>query len=232
MSKYDNLLSICAILLVALLLYKLFPFNRENFELINNGSFNKCSDISSFINKKGNNKIITMKNPVPESDCVLAQGFKNSHKTFYEVENKVRPSMAYECSCWYFETDDWNGTDNVINIILPNKNGENHLPPCSLKKIETKVVDNNTWTKVSTKFKVPNDSNGKISIYLGYLPSASKGSRYITNLSLTIDIPGIKNFPATNSLTSMLLANSKCSYDPSNSSGGFLMQKTGMILLD
>ena len=53
MSKYDNLLSIGAILLVALLLYKLFPFNRENFELINNGSFNQCSDISSFINKKG-----------------------------------------------------------------------------------------------------------------------------------------------------------------------------------
>ena len=209
MSKFTNLVSIGVILVISLLLYKFFSSNQENFELINNGSFNNSEDISS--SKKGNNKIVKIENP-SGSDYALMQDHKNSHDTYYEIETKVVPQMNYVLSCWYCETKNWNGKDNIINVKIPTKN-KNYLPNCNLSVIETKKIKNVVWKKLKTKFKVPSDSKGIAQIFLGYKPDATKGYRYITDVSLSIDIPGVKNFPKSEELTTMVIGSSKCSYD-------------------
>ena len=190
MSKFTNLVSIGVILVISLLLYKFFSSNQENFELINNGSFNNSEDISS--SKKGNNKIVKIENP-SGSDYALMQDHKNSHDTYYEIETKVVPQMNYVLSCWYYETKKWDGKDNIINVKIPTKN-KNYLPNCNLSVIETKKIKNVVWKKLKTKFKVPSDSKGIAQVFLGYKPDATEGYRYITDVSLSIDIPGVKFF--------------------------------------
>ena len=227
MSKCTKLISIAIILIIALLLYKLFSSNQvnfihrqimhENFELIKNGSFKNANDISSLINKKGNNKIIKIDNP-SDSDFALMQDSENSEKTYYEIETKVVSNMKYTFTCWYYQSNKWKGKDNIINIKIPT-NQHNYLPPCNIKVVKEHTMkgDGKTWKLLSTSFKVPPNSTGKAQLYLGYKPDSNKGFRYISGVRLSINIPGVTNFPKSESLTSMVIGSSKCSYDSSKS---------------
>ena len=121
MGKYDKFINVFIILIIVFLLYKLLSCsqlfaNNEGFDLIKNGKMKKS---------KGSN-IIKMANP-SGSDYVLQQksnmgdNNKDDDKTFYEVAIEVTQNLSYRVSCWYCETGDWDGKDNIINVLMIKK---------------------------------------------------------------------------------------------------------------
>ena len=217
MGKYDKFINVFIILIIVFLLYKLLSCsqlfaNNEGFDLIKNGKMKKS---------KGSNTI-KMANP-SGSDYVLEQKSNKGNKkntdsnTFYEVAIEVTPNLSYRVSCWYCGTGDWDGKDNIINVLMIKKDGSNYIPACNIKIRQTMTYEGNKWNYISTTFKVPKDVKKDASIYLGYKPHATKGIRYIADLSVAIDIPGVSNLPQSNYLTSMIVASNKNSYDISSS---------------
>jgi len=173
--------------------------------MIDNGNFNNgllsSNSNGSFIG----NSIINMVNP-GKTSYVLKQSDINTvnHKTRYQLNIDVKSNIYYKLSCWVAYSNNWDGNHNLFNIVYHNKNGESNVETYIGELDNRKKIEGLLWEKIFTIFKVPETSNGKIELYIGYNPSNKNGNRYITSLELNQYFPLISDFEITDSVITFL----------------------------
>lgn len=176
---------------------------KENYtNLIDNGSFEDGKFSKNNVGSNLGNTIVKKINP-GKTSYVLRQTGKigeDIKKTRYQMSVKVIPGAEYIIDLWVLYDKLWNGNKNLFNITLHKDCGDSEIIIQDGIKKEDKLVDNHLWEKRALIFNIPNNSNGKIDIYIGYDPQNSLGYRWITDINLQRYYPLIKDLPVKDNL--------------------------------
>lgn len=206
----------------------------ENFGLLGGGPLIHLIDdgIKLIETKREHSKLIHKKNPenskvVIEQDAINhTQSHRQLHKTpphieivpthhtiesekptddiYYAVKISVKPEMKYSIECWYSVTKDWDGKDNIINVVIEDKDNKNYVISGKEEIINKRKINGELWINLRTTFLVPKDSKDHAFVYFGYNPRATRGSRYITSLKLKVELDKDGSFPFKNNLNLLM----------------------------
>ena len=180
------------ILIGFILVYFLYKYQKvEHYiNLVDNGSFKKGEFSKNNSGTNHGNTSVKLINP-GESSYVLEQ---NTHSQGYKINATVQPNTSYKIGVWV-SYKLWNGNKNNFHISFSNKCGKNTTLNDSGKIVMTKKINNTTWYYRTFIFTVPNNSDGRLELYIGYIPTASKGLRYYTDIKLEKYYELINNLP-------------------------------------
>ncbi len=190
----------------------------ETFEnLITNGNFSSGNKTGSVKVMNNNNKIVNMPNP-GDNNYVLKQSSqlsKNSNETdvFYVIEKKLEQKNNYMFSAWVTETKNWDGKDTLFYVKIWMNSGPPKILISSGDIVSTKTVKDYQWELRQFSVLMPADSTGHIQWYLGYNPDNLEGYRYITNVSLDVYYPQLKELKAIDNLRAMVSSFDDNSFD-------------------
>ena len=180
------------ILIGFILVYFLYKYQKvEHYiNLVDNGSFKKGEFSKNNSGTNHGNTSVKLINP-GESSYVLEQ---NTHSQGYKINATVQPNTSYKIGVWV-SYKLWNGDKNNFYISFSNKCGKNTTLNDSGKIVQTKKINNTDWYYRTFIFTVPNNSDGRLELYIGYKPTASKGLRYYTDIKLEKYYELIDNLP-------------------------------------
>ena len=227
------MLKYCSVIIIIFILILIYLVNnerekitnikiKENFvnkksnsnNLINNGSFKNKKHIQEYHESQGTS-IIEKQNP-GDSNNVLEQKCSNNN-IYYGIKINLKKNNTYKINCWYAVTSEWNGSDNLINILINYTDNKNDTVTGNEKIVQTLNIDNLIWYNIETTFKVKNKDVKNAIIYFGYNPNGSKGTRYITSIKMDIHNETTSLFPFNNILNLLLRANDRKSYSKDGS---------------
>ena len=199
-------LLIIFILLGFIICWFSFIKSNKSFEkftnLIDNGSFEKGKYSKNNVGSNVGNNIIKKINPGKTSYVLRQSANINGKikKTRYQMSLDIIPGAEYIISSWVLYADNWDGNNNIFNLTLHRNCGDSELIINEGLKTKEEIINKEMWIKKEFIFTVPNNSNGKIDIYIGYDPQNNKGYRYITDINLQRHYPLIKDLPIQDNL--------------------------------
>jgi hypothetical protein len=192
---------------------------QENYiNLIDNGSFEKGEYSKNNVGSNLGNTIIRKINPGKTSYVLRQTGIIGGKikKTRYQISVKVLSGAEYVIELWSLHTNNWDGNKNLFNITMYRDCGDSEILIHEGKKIGEKMINNELWEKRNLIFTIPNNSNGKIDIYIGYDPKNNKGYRFITDIDLQRHYPLISDLPIKDNLILYVSSNKKESFEDNN----------------
>ena len=166
---------------IALLCIFLYKSNKPEhyINLIDNGSFKDGAFSPNNLGTNYGNSVIKLINP-GESSYILEQTHVSEG---YKLNTTVVPNISYKLSTWVAYKS-WDGNKNTFHISFSKKCGKNTINTNPGKIISTKTINNTVWDYRTFIFSIPNNSDGRVEIYIGYKPSATSGLRYYTDIKL------------------------------------------------
>lgn len=186
--------------------------------LIDNGSFEKGKYSKNNVGSNIGNNIIKKINPGKTSYVLRQSANINGKikKTRYQMSLDIIPGAEYIISSWVLYADNWDGNNNIFNLTLHRNCGDSELIINEGLKTKEEIINKEMWIKKEFIFTVPNNSNGKIDIYIGYDPQNNKGYRYITDINLQRHYPLIKDLPIQDNLILYVSGDKKQSFENNN----------------
>lgn len=247
MNKKYKLYLLIGVVLIGTIIILLFYTGNENKQNKLENFENEKLDFSNIKNLKNTeeiqpyNEFKQVENPV-DSNTVLVQsstpeGFVTDDKTelrdsYYKISTKVIPGKNYKLSGWCATSNDWNGEDNLFNIRFNSKDKRNIALSDSGNKLKDMVIKGLTWKYVIYPFKVPENVNDIMDVFLGYKPNNTKGKRYITGIQLDKTVVGDDEFPNSDNLQLFLNASNSNNFtykkywnDKSGNDNNFMFEK-------
>ena len=201
-----------AIILLSLTLKKTPLINRN---LLNNENFTNNLINSDNLLELSNNLEISpsfemSKNNGPTNKKYLIQTGENS---YYKINKNVDTNTDYKLSGWFSEINNWDGKDNLFNILFKDENNKIKAQSSNGEIMNSVKLNGNKWYYTEYKFKVPINYKNAIDIFFGYKPKNTKGERLITDIKLDKTIPGLESFPNIKDLNLFIDANNMKSYN-------------------
>lgn len=185
--------------------------------LLTNSSFQHGHNVGQLFYKTPKlNNVVQMDNPgsspyvLQQITDVTSDGKYNS----YILKVKLELGENYLFSFW--------GTSGSAQKDIPVYFKQNYDNKCEsdeslnvkYRKNGSKKVGNMVWDKHEYQFYIPTNLSYEVYIYIGcYNTKDSKGSRYVTELTLQPHLPNAPQFPVTLGLQTFLDANNTKSYD-------------------
>lgn len=192
-----------------------FTNNSKNYNILHNASFENGNNITELSENRGSNQIVKInKNPsCVTSPYVLKQdGRIGKDISSYILSVNLKANQNYKFTLWAATEGGWD-INNLVNIKLKQGHIYDCLSDSQLNvkqgKINSKTLGNLVWNQYQYNFFVPQNSDGKILIYVGCINATTSGTRYITDLNLTSLLTKDNNFKATLGLQTFLDASNK-----------------------
>lgn len=218
-NRYKYIIYILFLILIVIIslyyLKKIEENNIENFGLLKKDPLIHMIDngIKLIETKREHSNLINKNNPENSKTVIEQDSMNNTKKKnnnidiYYAVKIKVKAEMKYSVECWYSVTIDWDGKDNIINIVIEDKNNKNYVISGKEEIINKRKLNGILWINLKTTFIVPKDSKDHAYVYFGYNPRATKGKRYITSLKLKVELDKDGSFPFKNNLNLLMYSN-------------------------
>jgi len=192
---------------------------KENYtNLIDNGSFEKGEYSKNNVGSNLGNTIIRKINPGKTSYVLRQTGIIGGKikKTRHQISVKVLLGAEYVIELWSLHTNNWDGNKNLFNITMHRDCGDSEIIIHEGIKVGEKLLNKELGEKRNLIFTIPNNSNGKIDIYVGYDPKNNKGYRFITDINLQRHYPLISDLPIKDNLILYVSGKKKESFEDNN----------------
>lgn len=196
---------LCVLILVSLFYYSKVEEPFSNYNIIQNGNFNNGTDISNMISKENNFSIISFENPDNLSHVLKQSSFNNKG---YNISLDIPKNTNYVLSYWLGSDNEYNGTNNTVEII-----GDSERIRNTTKVTNTQTINNVNWKQIETKFN--SSKNKKIKLNIGKTGSFSNGFRLYSDFVLNAHLDNISDFYFLNKLIAFFVVNK-------NSEGNFI----------